>query len=526
MTQSRRKRTVLPKKCANCGTEAQPGHYYCWNCGKQLVDDPLKGRTLGKGEFKIRDKLGRGEQGAVYRAWQHSLQREVALKVLPSYEGIDQKEFERFKRSTLASGKLDHDNIVPVYTAGQDQGYHYVAMRLVDGESLKEVLEREEKLSPDEVSNIARQVLEGLKEAHREGLIHRDIKPANIMMAKIPEGSRVCIVDFGMVRDIKKTSSLTLGAKTILGTPKYMAPELIDFGKPDERTDIYSLGATMFHLLTGRPPFQGSVGEMIRKHLYEEPPLASNVGKSVPVELSRIVRRMMCKEAEARQGNAELVLADLEGFQAGPPNMVRIPAGEFIMGEGEDERRVHLKEYYIGKYPVTVSEYAEFIRENPSARRLPEMDDERFNAPDKPIVGINFGEAQAYCEWLSRKTGKKYRLPTEEEWEKAARGTDGRIYPWGNEFDKRKCNTSESGIEATSLVGAYPEGVSPHGCYDMVGNVWERTDSWYDKKGKKLRVLRGGSWGNGQVSAQGSSRGRDDPGHWFVFSGFRCARDT
>ena len=109
---------------------------------------------------------------------------------------------------------------------------------------------------------------------------------------------------------------------------------------------------------------------------------------------------------------------------------------------------------------------------------------------------VSFEDALKYCEWKTKKEGLQgcqYRLPTEYEWEKAARGTDGRVYPWGDEFDKEKCNSSEAGINDTTSVDKYPEGVSPYGCYDMTGNVWEWVDSWLDKE-EMYRVLRGGSW--------------------------------
>ena len=129
----------------------------------------------------------------------------------------------------------------------------------------------------------------------------------------------------------------------------------------------------------------------------------------------------------------------------------------------------------------------------------------QFNVSNFPVVGVNWYEADAFCKWLSAKTGQKYRLPTEAEWEKAARGTDGRTWPWGDTFDSNFCNSTECGLHAPSAVGIFPKGVSPYGCLDMAGNVFEWCQDWFDgkkstktnpkgPKGGECRVVRGGSW--------------------------------
>ena len=157
-------------------------------------------------------------------------------------------------------------------------------------------------------------------------------------------------------------------------------------------------------------------------------------------------------------------------------------------------------DYEIGAYPVTNDEYKEFIDANPNYRSPDHWYKEKRTFPEgkehHPVEYVSFEDAFKYCEWKTKKEGlqgRQYRLPAEVEWEKAARGTDGRVYPWGDEFDKEKCNSYESGIKDTTPVDKYPDGVSPYGCYDMAGNVWVWVESWLDKE-KKYRVLRGGSW--------------------------------
>jgi formylglycine-generating enzyme required for sulfatase activity len=176
--------------------------------------------------------------------------------------------------------------------------------------------------------------------------------------------------------------------------------------------------------------------------------------------------------------------------------MIKIPAGEFFYGEGKDKKKMPLSDYELGIYPITNAEYKEFIASKSDYKTPKDWKDGTYpeGKQDHPVVNVSFFDAQAYCEWRSKKEGMTYRLPSEEEWEKAARGTDGRQYPWGDEFDKDKCNTSESGIGTTTPVNKYPDGVSPYGCFDMAGNVWEWTAIWYDEE-EKNKVLRGGSWG-------------------------------
>jgi len=194
------------------------------------------------------------------------------------------------------------------------------------------------------------------------------------------------------------------------------------------------------------------------------------------------------------------------------PEMVLIPAGEFLMGSDpsvdkdardleQPQHTLYLPDYYLAKTPVTNAEHWEGGKP-PSGKE------------DYPVVYVSWYDAVAYCRWLSRVTGRPYRLPSEAEWEKGARGTDGRIYPWGNQWDAKRCNTEESGILDTTPVGAYPEGASPYGLLDMAGNVWEWTRSLWgedweepsfkypydpddgreDLEAEGGRVLRGGSW--------------------------------
>jgi formylglycine-generating enzyme required for sulfatase activity len=232
--------------------------------------------------------------------------------------------------------------------------------------------------------------------------------------------------------------------------------------------------------------------------------------------------------------------------------MVTIPAGEFLMGEGQEQHKLYLSTYRFGKYPVTNAEFKRFIesggyrdkrwwteagwrkKENPSMGEKTWAEprfwqDSRFNKPNQPVIGVSWYECVAYCKWLSMETGRLHRLPTEAEWEKGARGTDGWQYPWGNTFEASYLNAleGEQPVLATTSVGIYPTGVSPFGAFDCAGNVWE----WCTTKWKKAypfdtgedewvvgylqgdtgRVLRGGSWSGNQNYVYCAFRDRYHP---------------
>jgi len=216
------------------------------------------------------------------------------------------------------------------------------------------------------------------------------------------------------------------------------------------------------------------------------------------------------------------------------PNTVYIPGGPFILGSNtglEDEtpqQEISISAFNIDVYPVTNAEYKQFVdATGHSTPRTWEGGTYPADTADHPVVWVNWEDAKAYCEWAGK------RLPTELEWEKAARGTDGRTYPWGESFDASKCNSKESGLGGTSPVGSYPDGVSPFGISDMAGNVWEWTADWYQayrgslyelgRYGEQYKVLRGGSWFDGQELQRTTTRKSFAPNQGFSTIGFRCA---
>jgi formylglycine-generating enzyme required for sulfatase activity len=225
--------------------------------------------------------------------------------------------------------------------------------------------------------------------------------------------------------------------------------------------------------------------------------------------------------------------------------MILIPAGKFLMGSDpgvdkwarDDEQPQHtlyLPDYYMARTPVTNAQYAAFVQV--TYHRQPkgwEHGKPPSGKEDHPVVWVSWHDAIAYCRWLSEVTGRPYRLPSEAQWEKGARGTDGRIYPWGNRWDAEQCNTKESGKEGTTPVGAYPQGASPYELLDMAGNVFEWTRSVHksypydpddgreDLEAEGARVLRGGSWLNIRDFARCVVRHWNSPDYSFNHIGFR-----
>ncbi len=228
----------------------------------------------------------------------------------------------------------------------------------------------------------------------------------------------------------------------------------------------------------------------------------------------------------ARLASLGFVARKLNGVEVIVPPLSDIPAGPFLMGSNSQEdnaakpqHTVTLAAYQIARYPVTVAEYACAVRagavsEPTQGSWRPITWQEQLKRLDHPIVCVSWNDAIAYVAWLAKTTGQPWRLPTEAEWEKAARGTDGRVYPWGNGWDKTRANTSDGGPGATTPVGTYPSGASPYGAQDMAGNVWEWTNTLYkpypysatdgreDRYSTGNRILRGGSWDDGPQVAR------------------------
>jgi serine/threonine-protein kinase len=271
--------------------------------------------------YEMLGQIGAGGMGAVWKARQTSLDRLVAIKVLPPVLAANGKFIARFRREAMATARLNNPNIISAIDVGETDPavgppVHYFVMEFVDGESLEDVAQRERRLPAARVVDMALAVARALDHAWTEaGIVHRDIKPANLLLAK---SGMVKVADFGLARCMWESVNLT-AAGLAIGTPHYASPEQargeVDV---DARSDIYALGATMFRLLTGRTPFLGhDAATVMARHAREDAPAAHDVDPNVPRELSAIVSRMMQRKANDRYQTLGELIADLERVQKG-----------------------------------------------------------------------------------------------------------------------------------------------------------------------------------------------------------------
>lgn len=278
-------------------------------------DDPdLTGRELG--DYVILRRLGRGGMADVYLAEQASLKRQVAFKVLKRHLAEDATYRQRFINEAQAAASLVHANIVQIYEVGCIEGAHFIAQEYVPGRNLKQIIDRSDgPLDTRLVIAVLRQVAAALHLAGEQRIIHRDIKPENILLT--PRGD-VKVADFGLARvHSGESSNLTQDGVT-LGTPLYMSPEQVEGRSLDPRSDIYSLGVTAYHMLTGRPPFEGETPYSVAaQHLQKEPERLETVRPDAPESLCRIVHKMMAKKPEERIQHAVDLLREIRSLQAG-----------------------------------------------------------------------------------------------------------------------------------------------------------------------------------------------------------------
>ena len=610
----------------------------------------LIGTTINK-RYRVIESLGRGGMAEVYKVWDDQRAAHLAMKVLRQDIAQDPIFLRRFQREAQSLSKLQHPNIVRFYGLDRDDLLAFLLMEYFDGVSLQaEILRANGKpLSNARILEVLEAVCAALHYAHGKGLVHCDIKPGNILIEK---NGRILLTDFGIARTMDATTSTMVG----IGTPAYMASELVRGQEPTPQSDIYSLGIVLYEMLTGgerpftgnRATITGSTAEKVRWEqvkLTPESPRKHN--KKISLEMEAVVLRCLRKNPRERFGSSMDLLNAVRQPTAGkaakkstskvssakkpaktrpkknkaakkatpiskgwylwaglvaatvvilltqitlpvieipvPPTetppataiptrtpppahtptsqatstpnpnlgigstfisevdgmrMMFVPEGEFLMGSedgfGDEspQHSVYLDAYWIDQTEVSNTRYQQCVDDGACD---PPIDTEYYNDSNysnHPVVYVYWRDAVDYCQWAGR------RLPTEAEWEKAARSDDCRTYPWGDGIDCSRANYGDCDeFPRTSPAGHYPAGASPYGALDMAGNVWEWLGDWYDKdyyddspdrnptgpNSGNYRVLRGGSWNDYSDSIRAALRGGRHQDYPSISDGFRCA---
>lgn len=268
----------------------------------------LTGTTLDN--YEIYEEIGKGGRGNVYRAKQISMDRIVALKVLKERYAKDDGFINKFLHEARSAGKLNHVNMITVHHVGTAEGRYFFAMEYVDGETIHEMLQRLGTIEPAEAVKIIIQVIEALKYAHSKGIIHRDVKPDNIMIDRMGIAK---LADLGIATSIEEQSVQTEGPRKTTGTPYYMSPEQVRGAELDFRTDIYSLGATLFHITTGEVPFKGEdTIQTLKLRLIEDVPSVHEINPRISPKLDSVIRKMMALNPEKRFSDYNALISSLE----------------------------------------------------------------------------------------------------------------------------------------------------------------------------------------------------------------------
>ena len=472
-------------------------------------------RRIGK--YELLDYLG-GGMSEVYRAEDTVLKRTVAVKILTRQGVAEPQTRERFLREAQVSSQIAHENIIRTYDYGDENGQPYLVLEFLTGCTLKDALADGRLATLESKIEVARQIAQALRFVHSLGVVHRDIKPDNI---HISQDGTAKLMDFG----IAKTAEYQITQVGYsLGTPHYMAPEQVMGLAVTEATDVYSFGVLLYEMLAGIKPIEGETMERIfYAVLHETVPVEALNAKNVPAALQALIFECTAKDRTARLPDFAHVLERMEqispatgpapvgkrrkrlpnqwlttaassilllGLLAGAafwfttarnngkvlaasnlPQMLNLPAGDMVLVPagafiyGQNWETVTLPAYYIDRGEVTNEAYAQFCHE--TSHPLPK--DFPSDAPGRPVVNVTYEDATAFAQWAGK------RLPTEQEWERAARGTDGRIYPWGSTPDPRRANVSDNPESQSHLEGALAlrTGSSPVNALQMAGNVAE-----------------------------------------------------
>jgi sulfatase modifying factor 1 len=524
------------------------------------------------GKYTITHKIGEGGMASVYEAVHERLGTKVAIKILSPILARNPQLRQRFENEANFMASLNHPNITRVLDIEEQDDTLAIVMELLEGEDLDDRVKRTGPLSENEVKVIFIQVLNAFEYAHSKGIVHRDIKPSNIFIDK---NDQVKILDFGIAKIFGTGNEMTQTG-TQMGTPVYMSPEQVKGDKSiDHRSDIYSLGITLYFLLVGKAPYESaeeSSFEIFTKIVNDPIPNIPNqpffdfiIQRSV--EKDRNNRFQEIKEFKngfetiVSQGNTsqkeydKTIYEQLLKVEVYNDNLfeindssntlfpilwIDIPEGTFIMGSPENEsdrndneiqHQVTLSAFKMSKNVITFDQYDSFC--DATERKKPS--DEGWGRGDRPVINVSWDDATAFAEWMG------CRLPTEAEWEYACRAGSTSPFNTGNNLMTSEANYDGNYPYNNNPKGKYNKKTSPVGSFppnswglnDMHGNISEWCSDLFGKYsissqtnpiGASLgsyRVIRGGSWFNGARNCRSAFRNSGVPNNLLGILGFR-----
>jgi len=332
-------------ECPKCQTDNPDSQKFCGECATPLpgiqdiihtktLETPTEELTSGStfaGRYQFIEELGKGGMGKVYRVLDKKLNEEVALKLIKPDIALDKRTIERFKNELKLARKIRQKNVGSMYELMEEQGTHFITMEYISGQDLKGLIRQTGQLTVGKTISIAKQICEGLAEAHNLGVVHRDLKPSNIM---IDRGGNARIMDFGIARAIKEKS--ITGSGVMIGTPEYMSPEQVEGKEVDQRSDIYSLGIILYEMLTDREPFEGDTPLTVGvKQKSETPKDPKDFNERIPDDFNQLILKCLEKEKENRYQNADELKSELERLEQGLPTAERVEPKKKITASKE-----------------------------------------------------------------------------------------------------------------------------------------------------------------------------------------------
>jgi len=346
-------------KCPKCQTDNTDTARFCSDCGTSLsvsgdaqasitktIETPREELTTGStfaGRYQIIEVLGQGGMGKVYKAVDTRINEKIALKLIKPEISSDKMTLERFGNELKLARKIAHKNVGKMFDINEEEGTHYITMEYVSGQDLKGLIRQSGQLAIGTTISIAKQICEGLSEAHKVGVVHRDLKPNNIMIDR--EGE-VRIMDFGIARSLKDKG--ITGAGVMIGTPEYMSPEQVEGKEVDQRSDIYSLGIMLYEMVTGRVPFEGDTPFTVGvKQKSEFPQNPKELNTQIPDDLNNVILTCLEKDKEKRYQNAGEVRSELENIEKGIPTTEKIVSERKPLTSREITVQFSLKKFFI-----------------------------------------------------------------------------------------------------------------------------------------------------------------------------------